>query len=429
MTFLKKLFKYAFKRWHLLTLVIVFTSITTALNVYIPQLGGQVIRNILLLGDYDSLIWLVVQIVGFTGVLGVLSFALRYLNGYFSQSVLFEIRNEAFEAIQRHSLAFFDKTGTGQIMSRITSDTERISSFLGMDFRMLVETAFLLIGVVTSMTIIDWQLTLISFCLISFILVIFLFFGKKIRPVISKSREHYANITSVLWENLSGIRIVRAFGMEDYERSKFFMRNKDYFETMMKATTLRATLLPLTGLIGGFVTVSLYWLGGIRVIEGRFGIDVLYVFSSYVSMLIRPMSMLGMIWSGYQQMAAAGERVFQIIEQTPEVKDKPNAVELEKVKGNIKFENVYFGYDNSKPVLKNVSFEVKPGETVALLGPTGSGKSTIIHLLMRFYDVTSGRILVDGYDIRDVKLKSLRKNIGIVSQEVFLFNKTVKENI
>ncbi|MEM2145311.1 MAG: ABC transporter transmembrane domain-containing protein, partial [Candidatus Jordarchaeaceae archaeon] len=179
---------------------------------------------------------------------------------------MFEIRNEAFEAIQRHSLAFFDKTGTGQIMSRITSDTERISSFLGMDFRMLVETAFLLIGVVTSMTIIDWQLTLISFCLISFILVIFLFFGKKIRPVISKSREHYANITSVLWENLSGIRIVRAFGMEDYERSKFFMRNKDYFETMMKATTLRATLLPLTGLIGGFVTVSLYWLGGIKVI-------------------------------------------------------------------------------------------------------------------------------------------------------------------
>ncbi|MCS7119915.1 MAG: ABC transporter ATP-binding protein [Nitrososphaerota archaeon] len=429
MAFFSKLFRYMIKRWHLLAFIIICISLTTVLNVYIPQIGGQVIRNIILIGDYNALIWLVLQIIGFTAASGVLSFLLRYLNGYFSQSVLYEIRNDAFESIQRQSLAFFDRTGTGQLMSRVTTDTERIGRFLGGDFRMLIETAFLLTGVVTSMVIIDWQLTIISFCLVSLILVTFLVFGKKVRPIISKSREHYANITSVLWENISGIRVVRAFGMEDYERSKFHKPNNEYYEAMMTATSLRATFLPLTGLIGGLVTVTVYWLGGIRVIEGQFGIDMLYVFSSYVSMLIRPMSMLGNIWSGYQQMAAAGERVFQIIEQEPEVKDKPDAIEMEKVRGHIKFENVSFGYDPNKPVLKNISFEVKPGETVALLGPTGSGKSTIIHLLLRFYDVSSGRILVDGYDIRDVKLKSLRRHIGVVSQEVFLFNKTVKENI
>ena len=429
MAFINKLAKYIIRRWHLLAFMTACTVLTTYINVYIPQLGGQVIRNILEIGDFNALLWLVIQIIGFTGVSGVLSFILRYVNGYFSQKVVYEIRNDAFRSIQRQSLGFFDRIDTGQLMSRATTDTERIGRFLGFQFRMLVQTLFLLVGVVTSMIMIDWELTIASFLVVSLILVNFTLFGKKIRPVISKSREYFANLTSVLWENISGIRVVRAFAMEDYEIKKFQKPNNAYYEAMIKATVLRATFLPLTGLIGGFVTVIVFWLGGIRVIGGRIGVDTLYVFSSYVSMLMRPMAMMGMIWTGYQRMAAAGERVIQIIETEPEVKDKPNAIDLKNVRGHIKFENVYFGYDKDKPILKNINLEVKPGETVALLGPTGSGKSTIIRLLMRFYDVTSGRILIDGHDIRDVKLKSLRKHIGIVSQEIFLFNRTVKENI
>jgi len=427
--FISKLAKYIVRRWHLLAFTIICTVLTTYINLYIPQLGGQVIKNILEVGDFNALMWLVIQIIGFTGILGILSFVLRYVNGYFAQKIVYEIRNDAFKSIQRQSLAFFDKIDTGQLMSRATTDTERIGRFLGFQFRMLVQTFLLLIGVIASMIIIDWELTLASFLVISLILVNFSLFGKKIRPIISKSREYFANLTSVLWENISGIRVVRAFAMEDYEREKFRKPNNAYYEMMMKATSLRAIFLPLTGLIGGFVMVIIYWLGGVRVIEGRIGIDTLYVFSSYVSMLMRPMAMMGMIWTGYQRMAAAGERVFQIIEAEPEVKDKPNAIELKNVKGHIRFENVYFGYDKEKPILKNINLEIKPGETVALLGPTGSGKSTIIRLLMRFYDVTSGRILIDGHDIREVKLKSLRRHIGIVSQEIFLFNRSVKENI
>ena len=429
MAFLSKLFKYIIRRWYLLAITTVLIVISTYINIYIPQLGGQVIKNIIETGDFNALMWLVIQIIGFTGILGVVSFISRYVNGYFSQKIVYEIRNDAFRSIQRQSLGFFDRINTGQLMSRATTDTERIGGFLGFQFRMLVQTFFLLIGVVTSMIMIDWELTVISFLIVSLILVNFSIFGKKIRPVISKSREYFANITSTLWENISGIRVVRAFATEDYERKKFQKPNNAYYEMMIKATSLRAIFLPLTGLIGGFVMVIVYWLGGMRVIEGRIGIDTLYVFSSYVLMLMRPMGMMGMIWTGYQRMAAAGERVFQIIETEPEVKDKPNAIELKNIKGHIKFENVYFGYEKDKPILKNINLEIKPGETVALLGPTGSGKSTLIRLLMRFYDVTSGRILVDGHDIKDVKLKSLRRHIGIVSQEIFLFNRTVKENI
>jgi len=429
MGFLKRLMRYVLKRWHLLVIIVACTIAATYIDIYIPKLGGQVVRNILEIRDYGVLVWLVIQIIGLTGLSGALSFILRYVNGYFAQKVIYEIRNEAYKSIQRQSLAFFDKIDTGQLMSRATTDTERIGRFLTFPFRMLVQTAFLLTGVITSMIMIDWELTIASFMIISLILVNFSLFGKRIRPVISRSREHFGELTSILWENISGIRVVRAFAMEDYEKEKFQRPNRAYYDTMVKAAVLRAIFLPMTGLIGGFVTVIIFWLGGIRVIEGRLSVDMLYVFSSYAFMLMRPMSMLGMIWTGYQRMMAAGERVFQIIEAEPEIKDKPDAIELKDVKGHIKFENVYFGYEKDKPILKNVNFEIKPGETVALLGPTGSGKSTIIHLLMRFYDVTSGRILIDGHDIRDVKLESLRRHIGIVSQEIFLFNKTVKENI
>lgn len=429
MGFAGRLIKYVFRRWHLLTFVVLCVLSVTYVNVYIPRLGGQVIKNILEIGDFNGLVWLVTQMISLTIVSGILSFVSRYLSGYFSQKVVYEVRNDAFKSIQRQSLTFFNRMNTGQLMSRITTDTERIGRFLGFQFRMLVEALSLLIGVVISMVMIDWELTLTSFLVTSLVLVNFSLFGKRIRPIISASREHFANLTSILWENISGMRVVRAFAMEDYERERFQKPNNSYYEAMIKAASLRATFLPLTSLIGGFVMVMIYWLGGIRVIEGKIGLDTLYVFGSYISMLIRPIAMMGMIWTGYQRMAVAGKRVFQIIDAEPEVKDKQNAVELKNVKGHIKFENVYFGYDKDKPILKGVNLEIKPRETVALLGPTGSGKSTLIHLLMRFYDVTSGRILIDGYDVRDVKLRSLRRHFGIVSQEAFLFNKTVKENI
>lgn len=429
MSLIGKLSKYILRMWHLLALTTACILATTYINLYIPQLQGQVVKDILELGDFDRLVSLVVQMLVLTGVAGAVSFVLRYANGYFSQKVVYEIRNSAFKSIQRQSFAFFDEVETGQLMSRATTDADRIGRFLGFQFRMLVESSFLLIGVIVSMVLIDFQLSLLAFSVIAFVFVNFTLFGKKIRPVIHTSREHFGALTSTLWENLTGIRVVRSFAREEYEKEKFHRPNEDYYDKMIEAVKLRTVFMPLAGLIGGFVTVVIYWYGGLQVINNRLTVDMLFVFSSYAFMLMRPMAMMGMIWTGYQRMAAAGERVFEIIDAVPKVNDSPDASAVSAVEGHVVFEDVSFGYDENRLILDNVSFEAKPGETVALLGPTGSGKSTIIRLLPRFYDVTSGRILVDGKDIRDLKLESLRKIMGIVSQEIFLFNMTVKENI
>jgi len=426
---LRKLLKYVAKNWAWFVVSVVAMLISTYINVYIPQLAGRVIKNILEIGDFNLLVSLVIQILALTGVLAVFSLIQRYANGYFSQKVVFDIRNDAFKSLQRQSFGFFDKMQIGQLMSRVTTDVNRIRQFVGWQLRMLFSAAFLLVGIVVSMVMINFELALISFSVIPILFACYAFFGKKIRPIIHTAREYYGNLTSVLWENITGIRIIRSFAREDYEIEKFQKPNRQYYEKMMQAVKLGSIFRPLGSLIVGFSVSMIFWYGGIQIINNQFTIDQLFVFANYMIMLVRPVIMLGMIWTGYQRMSAAAERVFEIIDATPEVKEKPNAIRLPSIKGHVVFDNVSFGYDKDNLVLKNINLEAKPGETIALLGPTGSGKSTIIKLIPRFYDVTSGRILIDGYDIRDVKIEDLRKRIGIVSQETFLFNKTVKENI
>ncbi|RLI06776.1 ABC transporter ATP-binding protein, partial [Candidatus Bathyarchaeota archaeon] len=425
----RKLLKYIARNWVWFTVSMGAMFVSTYINVYIPQLSGHVIKDILEIGDFNLLVSLVIQILALTGVLAVFSLIQRYANGYFSQKVVFDIRNDAFKSIQRQSFGFFDKMQIGQLMSRVTTDVNRIRGFVGWQLRMLFSSIFLLVGVVVSMIMINFELALISFSIIPILFLSYGLYGKKIRPIIHTAREYYGNLTSVLWENITGIRVVRSFAQEEHEMKKFQKPNRRYYEMMMRAVKLRSIFNPIASLIVGFCAAIIMWYGGVEIINNQFTVDQLYVFTSYMTMLIRPAIMLGMIWTGYQRMMAAAERVFELIDAVPEVKDKPNAIRLPSIRGHVVFENVSFGYDKKKLVLKNFNLEVKPGETVALLGPTGSGKSTVIRLIPRFYDVTSGRILIDGYDIRDVKIEDLRKHIGIVSQETFLFNMSVKENI
>ncbi len=427
--FLRRLSTYILRNSHLLSLSVACMIISTYLNVYIPQLSGKVIKNIIESESFNSLIWIVAQILIFTAILGVFSFLQRYANGYFSQKVVYEIRNDVFKAIQKQSFAFFDRMKTGQLMTRATTDVDRIRTFLGWQLTMFINSTFLIGGIIVSMFMIDPELTLIAFSFTPLIFINFYYFGGRIRPVIHRARQQFGALTSILWENITGVRVVRSFTNEDFEERKFEKPNMEYYSMMLESIKLRAVFIPLATLLGGLIMVAVYWYGGLQVINNRLTIDQLYVFGSYTTMLIRPIWLIGMFWSGYQRMAAAGTRVFEIIDAPPEVMDSPDAIELPPIKGHIIFDRVYFGYEKERPILKNINLEVKPGETVALLGPTGSGKSTIIQLLPRFYDVSSGRILIDGYDIRKVKLKSLRRQIGIISQESFLFNTTIKENI
>jgi len=404
--------------------------ITTYLSIYIPLLMQRIIDGLSGASiEFSELMFLAEEILLLTGITGIVSFIQRYANAYFSQKIVYDIRNDVFASLQRQSFAFFDKAQVGQLMSRTTTDVERIGMFLGWQFTGFVSSLFLLGGAFLAMTLLNLELTSISFIIAPFIFLVVYRYGSLIRPITRTIRDKYGVLTSALWENLTGIRVVRAFAREEFEKEKFHKTNKEYFDLTLTRVKIRSSYTPLINLLTGIGTIIILWYGGFLYMNRQLTIGGLARFNVYLGMLLRPMWMLGMMWGGYQQMVAAGERVFEIMDATPEIKDKPEAIDLPAIQGHIKFNDVSFGYDKDRLTLKNLNLEAKPGETIALLGPTGSGKSTIIRLLPRFYDVTNGSITVDEYDIRDMKLNSLRRQIGIVAQETFLFAMTIKENI
>ena len=430
--------RYISKNWPLFLVSVVCMLVSTMVSVQIPLLTRVAIDDVItplaegrleIQKGKGALFILMLEIVGFTVVVGLFSFIRRYANTYFSQKVVYDIRNDVFASLQNQSFAFYDKTHTGQLLSKVTTDMDRIRRFLGFQLAFFIMSIILLVVTVYTMFSINTMLTLFLLPIMPCIFVTFYSFGKRIRPLFPQMREQYGSLTSVLHEAIAGIRVVRAFAREDFERKKFTFKSDRYFQTALAAAKIRAFYMPLVGFLIGLGIIIIFWYGGFLVIMGTLTIGALVAFNAYLAMLVMPMRFFGMFISGYHLTMAAGDRIFKVIDAETEIKEKLDALTLPKLKGHVKFENVSFSYEKGRPILKNVTFEAKLGETVALLGATGSGKSTIIRLIPRFYDVSSGKIMVDGYDVRDVKLKSLRKQTGIVAQETFLFSMTIKENI
>lgn len=434
---LLRIIRYVSGNWHLFIISVVGMLLSVVVTVQIPLLTKDAIDNALplLMNEnttelgQSQLLSLSVGIVGLTVIAGILFFVRRYANTYFSQKVVYDIRNDIFAALQTQSFAFYDKVRTGQLIARVTTDIDRIRMFLGWHLTFLINSIFLLSATIYAMLAMALDLTLLLLLLLPPLFLTFYFFGKRIRPLFQQMREQYGSLTSVLHENITGIRVVRAFAREDFEINRFQRENDKYFKTTLASVRVRAFFIPLMAFLIGLGTIVIFWFGGSEVINGTLTIGALVAFNAYLAMLVMPMRFLGFFISGYQLSMTAGDRVFGIMDAEPEIKEKPNAATLPELQGHVRFEKVSFSYEKDKQILKNINLEAKPGENVALLGATGSGKSTIIRLIPRFYDVTSGKITVDDYDIRDVKLKSLREQIGIVSQETFLFTMSIKENI
>ena len=432
-----RIFRYIRKNWLPFLVSIACMILSAIVSIEIPLLTKEAIDDVLpLLANEltaelgkSRLIVLAFEIIGLTVVVGLFSFVVRYANTYFSQKVVYDIRNDVFASLQSQSFAFYDRTRTGQLLSKVTTDIDRMRMFLNRQLMFLINSMIILVVALYTMLSLNVSLTLLLLITMPFLFIAFYLFGKKIRPLYARMREEYGSLTSVLFENVTGMRVVRAFAREDFERRKFGSENDKYFKTTLDTVRVRAFYIPLIAFLVGIGTVTIFWYGGLGVIQRTLTIGALVAFNAYLVMLAMPMRFLGFFVSGYQLSMAAGERVFEIMDAELEIKEKPGALSVPKLQGYVRFENVSFGYEGERQILKNVNLEVKPGETVALLGPTGSGKSTLIRLIPRFYDVSSGKITIDGYDIRDVKLESLRKQIGIVSQETFLFATTVKENI
>ena len=365
--------------------------------------------------------------------LSLLKAVLTFLYGRWtevaSQNVAFDLRNAIHDKLQSLSFSYHDRAETGQLLTRAISDVDRVRFLTGRALVSLSQLLVLILGIAVSMMIMNLRLALLTLATVPFMAYAALDFGRRYRPLWRTIQQQLASLTSRLEQNLRGARIVAAFAQERVEIHRLNDENDGLLGLRLRAGRLRALFLPLLSLISsaGLVAVILY--GGHQVIRGHLTIGGLVAFTAYVTQLVSPTRRLGMIISAISQAAASGTRIFEILDAKSEVEDLPGAQPLARIKGEIRFESVSFAYFGRHKVLSDISLEARPGEVIALLGATGSGKSSVINLLPRFYDPTEGRILIDGQDTREVTINSLRDQIGIVLQDTTLFVGTVRENI
>jgi ABC-type multidrug transport system fused ATPase/permease subunit len=362
-------------------------------------------------------------------VRGVLTFGQRYSMEYMAQKAVFDIRNKLYIHMQQLSFSFYDRTQTGQLMSRLMADVDTIQRFLGMSLVQLLSNLITFIAILGILFTMDWKLTLVSMVTLPFLGHAIVAFSTKVRPMFWRVQDQLAILTADLQEAVTGVRVVKAFAREEFEYEKFDRQNVEYMRRNLQTVRMSAFYGPYMNFLSGLGASLILYYGGRQVISGTLSLGSLVAFNSYLLQLIQPVRMLGMLLGLLQRGISSGDRIFEIIDTKAEVQDKPDARPLPRVRGDVEFEDVWFSYDKRTPVLEGVSLEAKAGETVAILGATGSGKSTIIHLIPRFYDVDKGHVLIDGVDVRDVKIDSLRRQIGIVTQETFLFSASIKDNI
>lgn len=401
----------------------------TGLAIAIPQLVRWIVDRGIRGGDLDLLRWSVLALLGLTLVRGALSFLQGRWTEIASQGVAYDLRNDIHEKLAGLSFSYHDRAQTGQLLSRAVQDVERIRFLTGRATLRLVEGSVLLIGTAVALAWMNPRLAVLTLAFVPILAWIAFRFGRRFRPLSFKIQDQLAVLTTRVEQNLLGARIVKAFAQEEAEIARFEQENDRWFHLSRLAARLRALNVPLIDMMASLGTVVVLWYGGSLVIREALTLGELVAFSTYLSQLVQPVRRMGMIIPAIAMAASAGERIFEILDAVSEVQEAPDAVPLPPVKGHVRFENVSFAYFRRHRVLDRVSLEARPGQVVALLGATGSGKSTIINLIPRFYDPTEGRITIDGYDTRKVTLASLRDQIGIVLQETTLFAATVAENI
>jgi ATP-binding cassette subfamily B protein len=368
--------------------------------------------------------------LAFAVIRGVFAFVQAYMAEWTSQGVAYELRNDIFSKIQRLSFSYYDRQQTGQLMIRATDDVEQVRLFIAQGLILSLQALLLVVMTLIILFATNWRLTLVILPIMPVALVLFMFFGRLAQPLFREVQQRLSALNTILQENVAGIRVVKAFVRQDYEQARFSDSNDDLFNQFLKVARVFALLFPLIFFVGQIGQAVILYFAGRQIIGGTLLLGDYQAFSLYLVYIFFPLGQLGFIITLMAQASASSERVFEILDAESDVKEKPDAVQLPPITGHVEFDDVTFRYFNSSDdVLKNVSIDVEAGQTVALLGSTGSGKTTIINLIPRFYDVSEGTIRIDGTDIRDVTLDSLRSQIGIVLQETNLFSGTIRENI
>jgi len=418
------IFKYRGMAMAAVSLLILFIVV----NLVSPMISKIMIDDVIRGGNRSLLLPLVLAILGLAIFKGVLIYGRAFYIEKVSQNCLFDLRNQLYTHLQRQSFSYFDNNRVGELMSRMTGDLEGIRVFIVAGIPVLLENAIYFIGTAVILLCMNVELALVSLAMSPFLARAAYKFDKKIRPAFSEIREQQAVLNTTAQENITGVRVVKAFAREDYEIDKFEKENAKNRDKNIKASFLWSKYFPIMDFISGLSAVAVLWYGGMMVAKGHMSLGTVVAFNNYLWMLIGPMRMLGWMINVMEQAVSSGDRVFNILDTGSNIRDGENPYDPEEVQGNVRFNDVSFYYKDQQ-VLFHINLDVPAGKTIAIMGTTGSGKTSIINLIKRFYDVSNGEVLVDGVDVRDWKLDALRNQIGIVMQDTFLFSASIEENI
>ncbi len=417
--------------WRIVALSIVLLFVSVGSDLVIPTLiqriidDGIVSKNITVIVTLTALM-IGVALLGAAATIGNTFLAIRA-----AQSFAADVRSAAYHRIQKFSFGNLDRFQTGQIITRLTSDVNSVQMIVMMGLRMFISAPIMIVGSIALMFIINAELARIVLLLLPLTLLLAVVFVWKALPMFLEVQKRLDRLNTVLQENLAGVRVVKAFVRQSHESMRFEEANTSLTNQTTKVLTIFSVLFPSMLIIINLSVLSVIWFGGLEAIGGRFSVGDILAFVNYLLIAIFPLIFLAIMSSQLSAAQASAQRIYEIIDSDPQVKEKPDAKQLKDVKGKVAFEDVSFSYSGNlnEPVLQNVNLVAEPGQTIAILGATGSGKSTLIDLIPRFYDVTKGRIMVDGVDVRDVTLESLRSNIGVALQEAILFSGTIRDNI
>jgi len=425
----RRLLEYLWPYWRVLLIAIVCMLFVAASNLILPWVIKDVVDRVLMDKDVYMLYWVIAAILIVFLIRGITTFGHRFLMGYIGQRVITDLRYSLYKHLQKLSISYYDKRRTGEIMSNLTNDIAALQSAIVENFVSLVQEGLIFIGSFISMVYLQWKLTILCLVIVPLVTGTIRFFGRKLHNSGRTVQEKLADVTSMLQETIQGVRIIRSFNRTDFEIQRFQSVNESNFNATVRTIRQQSQMTPFVEFFSAFAVTAIIWYGGMSVINGVMTSGELIAFLMYAINLANPVKRVAEAVGNIQKSLAAADRVFHILDTRPDTIEKENAKELVINDGCVKFKHVKFHYNEGHPILEDFDFTAQAGKTNAIVGPSGAGKTTVANILPRFYDVTGGAVYIDGVDIRDVTLSSLREQIGMVPQDTMLFNTTIKDNI
>ena len=429
MRILRRLFLFLTPYWKTLLINAVLLLGRAGMELIPPLFQRAIVDEVIEARDLTRLGTLVGLLLGTYSLRLLINVGDMYIRHALGERFILDLRVRLYAYLQRLSLSFFERTSTGELMSRVTNDVNALEQFVTHGSALTAVDLLRLVGAAIVLFLLDWRLALLVLLPVPVLAVALRYFNTRVRPIYRRVRDRLGDINARLQDSLSGIRVIQAFGQEEREMERFAVESESYYQARVQGIRYWSTFFPAMHFVASLGTVIVLGCGAVMVVRGELSLGTMIAFLSYITSLYQPINRLTEIDNVFQQAIAAGERIFELLDVMPEIKDAPDAIELPHIRGEVAFHNVSFRYSTGDEVLRDVTFRMAAGEMVALVGPSGAGKTSIANLLCRFYDPTQGRITVDGHDLRKVKLSSLRKQVAVVLQDTFLFNTTVRENL